>query len=328
MRVVRDLKKAGPNLVRRHTMSCNEPNSSAKLWDVAEADYHASHKTSGSRIELFRRDRRDYVDQVLHGKSKPPSDEMAFGKYVHALVFEPEKVPGRYVVAPSRGDLDPSIEDPAERIKLVKRNTKAGKEAWEQCVAEAGKRTILMPDFAARAKPLIEALAKHPEASKALRLPGLPEQSAIWTDVETGETMRCRFDKLCPEHSIIVELKTDRDADPTKNGNQWRWYDAGHHRKAAIYLDAAWAIFKRNFTFAYIYVENTDRPRVSYRELQVDDPAVMVGQDEYRETIRQIQRCRSTGVWLEEFEIGAHPHPVPGPVLANHPFTLTGAEEA
>jgi hypothetical protein len=160
----------------------------------------------------------------------------------------------------------------------------------------------------------------------------LCEQSARWVDEETGQRMRCRFDKLHVDENAITELKTDQDLEPTTNRNKWRWYDWGYHRKAAIYLDAAYAIYRRNFTFRYVMVENNDDPRVTVWRIDTDSPAAEIGREEtqgrgYRDVIREIQRCRSAGDWHAQWERGEQPFPLPEPVLARAEFEMGGAQE-
>jgi hypothetical protein len=299
-------------------------DSHAQLWDVAEAGYFASDRLSSSGIELFRKDRRDFVEHIIQRRPRVATEEMSLGKYVHGLVLEPDTVVHRFATAPSRSDLDPSLFGTDEGAKLVKRNTKEGKAAYAQFVAEAGDRTILLPEQSILGARMLRALFEHPTASDLLFADddGHNEQALLWRDDQTGRLLRARLDRLLLERGLIVELKTDQDCDPTKSRNRWRWREWGYHRKAAFYLDGAYAATGRNHTFKYVFVENTSRPRVSVYTLETDSPCVEQGREEYGQTILDIEACERAGDWREPWEIGEQPFPLEGH-FGGEPLTIT-----
>lgn len=289
-------------------------------------NYHADKRLSASGIELFRRDRRDYYSRVIEDKAAPPPTEaMSFGSYVHALVLEPDTVGSRFVFPPRRHDLDPELFGTDEGAKQVDRRTKAGKDAWRDFMASVGDRLVVPIALADLAPGMLRALGAHEEAGPLLfGEGGINEHKLAWTCPETGRDMRGTPDRLLD--GVIVELKTDQCIEPT-TGTAWRWYEAGYHRKAAVYLDGLYELTGRNHVFRYVFVETSNRPRVAVWTLETDSPAVMVGRDEYQETIRQIQECEQSGEWRAPWERGQTDYPLPGPVLARAEFMIGKREE-
>lgn len=286
------------------------------LHIVPAADYHADRqRVSGSLLERFLVDRRD-AQAVLEGRDEQKqSDEMLLGSYTHALVLEPREVEERYAVPPRRGldGLAPDADKPVDR-----RTTK-GKEVWAAFLEVAQGRTIVDIPLDNRAQAMLEALRLHDEASHLLWSGGgLPERVLHWTDEHTGADCRARLDRVFEAEDVIVELKTDRDIRPFQNTNTWRWYDRGYHRKAALYIDGYTASFGRNPRLAFVFVENSVRPRVCVRWLETDSPAVEAGRVEYVEALRAFLQCRETNDWREPWEKQATTFEVPGAILRKY----------
>jgi len=296
------------------------------LLQIPDREYHADRtRLCGSAIEKFLEERRAYHRHYVLGQPEPePSDEMCFGRYVHARVLEPDTLKARFSVAPERGGSGPDAH------KLVKRNEGPGKKKWADFLLELGTRTPVMPDDAHLAPKILDALRGHAEAAHYLwGTDGVNERVLHWTDAETGRPMRCRPDRVLVGQDVIVELKTDRAPVPTLPTTLWRWYRAGYHRKAALYLDGYFANFGRNAVWIYIFVETTDEPRVCVQRLEVDSPAVQVGCAEYRGAIEAIARCEAEDDWRETWERGVTGFCVPEPILRANEITaeeIYGAE--
>jgi hypothetical protein len=289
---------------------------------VPAADYHADvARVSGSMLDKFIEDRRDAQAMVEGRHEHEQSEEMALGSYVHAHVLEPLEVAGRYAFAPTRGEDGLACD----AHKVVDRRTTKGKEVWAEFMRGVAARgqTVILPEQDEIRIAMVAALELHDEASHLLWSGGGQSERVLhWDDSTTGAAMRARLDRVFPADDVIVELKTDRDIRPDRNSNTWRWYDRGYHRKAALYLDAWYAVSGRNARLAFVFVENNLRPRVCVRWLEVDSPATEVGRIEYTEALGKLLRCRETNDWREEWERGSTAFEVPGPILHRHEVGL------
>jgi hypothetical protein len=303
----------------------------AALRDVPEAEYFADRQhLSHSAIETFLEDPRDFRDIYVHGlPERAPIPEMRLGKYVHALIGEPETVRERFVseLAPPTKlewwqdtDRNPGAGDKKTKPKADQEDVPCNRQirSWASFVDRTNAehlrsgRTIVTPEMHTLSQEMVLALTAHPEAYDLLRAAGESEKSMYWIDPVTGQLMRGRPDKLIHEQKLIVELKTDQDLDPDDSRNQRRWHTRGHHRKAAVYLDGMHAITGEWWRLVFVYVENKPRPRVAVRMVVPDrDLMVEIGRQEYRAAIVDIRERVQTGEWRQPWEIGVQHFPFP-----------------
>jgi hypothetical protein len=97
---------------------------------------------------------------------------------------------------------------------------------------------------------------RHPAAAMLLGLPGKAETTHMWTDASTGLECKCRPDWLTDDGSIVVDLKTTKDASP--RGFKQSVANYRYHVQAAWYLHGLeQATGKRPDQFIFICVEST-----------------------------------------------------------------------
>lgn len=236
------------------------------IADLDESAYHADQTTlsaSGAK--------------VLLGKRPPSSDSeaMRFGTLVHVAILEPERL---REYAP----LDASKIRKADGS--VPTNPTMTAE-WKRLVAEAeadGMRVVTKAD-AMRARAMADAVMAHPTARSIVEMADDRELSA-YADHPTGARVRARFDLSGP---VIADIKTSRDADPTRFGRIA--HDYGYHVSAANYLDIAEACGLRARAFYFINVEKqptlAGEHRVSVTELEPD--AINLGREQMAEACRR-----------------------------------------
>ena len=300
-------------------------------YDYPEKDYHADRTAwSCSALCKWLTDRRDFVAWLDGELVDAPTDEMTFGRYKHAAVFEGMgAVRERFVVAPARGG------GGKDAGSLIDRRTTAGKTEWKAFEATLNGREWVRPDLVANVPAMLDALAKHHEAGPLLfpRSDGRNEVSIWWTDPITGARLRCRLDRLVFLDGIpwMPDLKTTEDA--SDFAVQRTSHRFSYHMKCAMYLDAVEAALGARGVMPLIFCETGPRPRVNVKRTVHDTPAVSIGRALYRRIIGEIQACQSSGDWREPFErtTGA-PLTLPVWVMREHEFTgsddLEGAEEA
>ena len=124
---------------------------------------------------------------------------------------------------------------------------------------------------------------------------GLVEAAIQWTDKVTGVPCKCRMDYCLPDLDIpvVLDLKTTRDASPKAFGRSV--YEFGYHVQAAMYSDALEAVTGKTPMFLFFCVENT--PPHHTAKYFLDDQALWMGQDKYRDLLKKYQECVESGEW-------------------------------
>lgn len=160
--------------------------------------YLAIPAVNASALKLARRSML-HVKAALDGREREPSDEMAFGTLVHAMVLEPDTVQGRYTVDPGPA----AFLTKAGKVSDNYRST-AAYEAW--AAGQAGE--IVSGDDLERAKACAAAVAA--DALAVEMLAGQHEVVIVWEDPATGVLCKGRVDALGERY--LGDLKTTRDA--------------------------------------------------------------------------------------------------------------------
>jgi hypothetical protein len=300
-------------------------------YGYPEKLYHADRTAwSCSALSKWLTDRRDFVSWLAGENVDAPTDEMTFGRYKHAAIFEGMDVArSRFVVAPARGGTG------KDAAHLIDRRTKDGKAEWAKFTATLEGREWVRPDLAANVPAMLEALAAHHEAGPLLfpASDGRNEVSIWWTDDVTGVRLRCRLDRLVHLDGVphLPDLKTTEDASDFAIARTSHRF--AYHMKCAMYLDAWRSIYGELAVMPLIFVETNKRPRVNVKWTTVDTPAVNIGRALYRRIIGEILACKAANDWREPFERTERaPLTLPAWVMREHEFSgsddLEGAEEA
>lgn len=221
---------------------------------------------------------RNLLRSPLHARYKQDHDEdsaaLAFGRYVHAAVLEPETVMQRFVVKPE--DMD--------------RRTKAGRAAYEELQA-TGKQ-IVTEDEMHRGNAMRAAILKHPSASKFLRglAPDNVEQSAFWQ--QGGLDCKARFDHISGE-GAVVDLKTTTNANRHEFERSISQY--GYHVQGCHYLNGAMACGLKVNQFIIIAVESEAPHGVAVYRL--DQGYIDAAQEQIEGAFAVYKQCVKSGNW-------------------------------
>lgn len=237
--------------------------------DLSEADYHrdTDHlSASGAK--------------VLLGKRPPAedSDAIQFGRLVHTVILEPEKL-DRYAVLN------------ADVIGVKKDGSKAtnpkNTDAWRDAVFKAERDGLIVIDgrTLAKAQALADAVTSHPEAGRLLAA-AVEHEVSMFAEHPTGAPVRGRLDLLGPD--FVADIKTCRDGNPEDFG---RVMDKlMYHVSAANYIDLARANGYANVDrFDLICVETEPTLSGKYRVsvLEVHGDAIDKGRDLMAEACRR-----------------------------------------
>jgi hypothetical protein len=244
------------------------------------AAYHAHPAVSKSHLDLIARSPLHYWARYLDPNrvTPEPSPQMRLGTALHTHVLELSRWDEEIAVAP--GDIN--------------RRTKEGREQWAAFEADAAGKTVITADDAAQVQAMARAVFRHPAAAMLLGLPGKAETTHMWTDAATGLECKCRPDWLTDDGSIVVDLKTTKDASP--RGFRRSIGDYRYHLQAAWYLHGLeQATGKRPDQFIFICVEST--APYACAVYAADAEMVERGHEQAMRDLAKLAECRAAGSW-------------------------------
>lgn len=240
--------------------------------DIPNAVYHADRScASTSGLKEILRSPAHY-QAYLSGFNRTETSAMFMGTAVHARLLEPDLFELDYVVAPV-GD----------------RRTKE----WKKFEIENANKKILTPDQSLIIEGISKSVGEHVSGAALLRA-GLVEHTMIWQDEETGIWMKIRPDCLCIDFGgMCVDVKKTVDAEEGAFARACVNYD--YDIQAAVYLDGLRSVFKRDFDFLFLCVEES----APYGCALYGAPTEMIerGQRRYRKALRLLKECRDSGQW-------------------------------
>lgn len=243
------------------------------------AAYHAHSAVSKSHLDLIARSPLHYWARYLDPDrvAPEPTPAMRLGTALHTHVLEL-----------SRWDQEIAVAPPINRL------TKAGKEEWAAFMAASADRTVITADDAAQVMAMGRAVLGHPAAAMLLGLPGKAETTHMWTDASTGLKCKCRPDWLTDDGSIVVDLKTTKDASP--RGFKQSVVNFGYYKQAAWYLEGLQqATGRRPDQFIFICVEST--APYACAVYAADAEMIERGHDQAMRDLAKLAVCRAADHW-------------------------------
>jgi hypothetical protein len=244
------------------------------------AAYHAHPAVSKSHLDLIARSPLHYWARYLDPDrvASEPTPAMRLGTALHTYVLELSRWDEQIAVAP--GDIN--------------RRTKEGREQWAAFEAAAKRKTVITADDAAQVQAMSRAVFRHPAAAMLLGLPGKAETTHMWTDASTGLQCKCRPDWLTDDGSIVVDLKTTKDASP--RGFKQSVVNFGYYKQAAWYLEGLQqATGRRPDQFIFICVESTAPYAVAV--YAADAEMIERGHDQAMRDLAKLAVCRAADHW-------------------------------
>lgn len=238
--------------------------------DLSNDEYHALtdwHSSSQLKAALPE-----------HYKPGGSQEALDLGTLFHTAVLEPD-------------DLSHYVALDAEKIGLKADGTPASNPtmtgAWKKAVAEAeqdGKKVIAQADLD-RVMRMADAVRDHATASQLLFGDnGTNEESAFAVD-DDGVQHKARFDRRIP--GAIVDLKST-SAKPGRSSLTRTCIDYGYDVSAAHYLAVAELLGLDAPAFALVFVDKSERPRVTVAE--VDASLLARGAELRRRAIERLTR--------------------------------------
>jgi hypothetical protein len=273
-----------------HIMTTSEPENKI-IHNLPAAEYHADKtRVSKHGLDLIRR-----APAVYHARLAAPPETRTpaqrWGTLVHLYTLEWDNVPKEIAIVPA--DID--------------RRTKAGKEAWDAFVREAGSREPVTRDEHAELVRIAEAVHDHPTAGRILAggYASTAEMSLYWTDCDTGVKCRARPDQVTVD-MLAVDLKTTLNASADAfQRDAWKFR---YHVQAAFYLDALRTLQHPAESFVFVAVEK--EPPYLVQVFVATDEFIDAGRVAYKTDLETYKACQVSGVW-PGFPTDAQPLTIP-----------------
>ena len=243
------------------------------------AAYHAHPAVSKSHLDLIARSPLHYWARYLDPDRRPvePTPAMRLGTALHTHVLELDRWDQEIAVAPA-----------------CDRRTKAGKEAYAAFQDAAAGKTVISADDAEQVQAMARAVFRHPGATMLLGLPGKAETTHMWTDATYGVECKCRPDWLTDDGSIVVDLKTTKDASP--RGFRRSIGDFRYQVQAAWYLHGLeQATGRRPDQFVFICVEK--EPPYACAVYAADAEMIERGHQQAMADLGELAACRAADRW-------------------------------
>lgn len=239
------------------------------LPDIPEATYRRWPEVSQTELKLLL----GAPAKLRHERDNPsePTDAMALGTALHVAVFEPDRFNSEYV-----------------RMPQFNRRTNAGKAEHAAFIAEHPSH-LSDDDYTA----VIEMRDSARDAAGRLLRGGRSELSARWCDPDTGIWCKLRVDWAPTDIPILVDLKSTIDA--TLHGFPRQVYNFGYHIQGAFYSDGMAQCGVATQAFVIIAVEK--QPPYLAAVYELDDTAIAVGRDKYKEALATYRECMITDEW-------------------------------
>ena len=247
---------------------------------MENADYHRHWAVSKSGLDQIAKSPLHYWARFLDPDRvwPEPTPAMRLGTALHTHVLELSKWDDQIAVAP--GDIN--------------RRTKEGREQWAAFEAAAKRKTVITADDAQQVMAMGRAVLGHPAAAMLLGLPGKAETTHMWTDASTGLECKCRPDWLTDDGSIVVDLKTTKNA--SIQGFKRSVADYRYHVQAAWYLHGLeQATGRRPDQFIFICVEST--APFACAVYAADAEMIERGHDQAMRDLAKLAVCKAADHW-------------------------------
>ena len=239
--------------------------------EMSNADYHANKAISKSKLDAARKSGQ-HLHDMLYGPPRESTAAFDIGTVLHASALPGENADEIAVRMP----------------KGMDKRTKDGRAF----VAEHKGKIILNSTDAYCIDQMMASMLEHPVSSALVKgeLPGKAEQSFFATEPETGLEIKARPDWILDDLSLIIDLKTTKDASP--KGFQRSLVDYRYYVQAAWYLDAVeLATGKRPEGFLFVAVEKA-RPFAT-GVYMADEEMIKVGREHAMEDLRKIAKWQA-----------------------------------
>lgn len=242
-------------------------NQNRIVFDMPNDDYRKSDGISHSNLKEMARSAAHYHYKLTHPVET--TEAMLIGTLTHTAIFEPDKLPGSYVVRPDGMDF----------------RTKAG-QAWR----DAQTAPIISQGNHDAIAGICGSLRANPEVAAWLQ-DGRPEVSMWATHPHTGLLRKGRVDWMVNSAPIFLDAKTCENAADFERDGATRLY----HQQAAYYMAIADANEIEVERFVFLACEK--QPPYGVRLIEFDEEAIRLGEQVHEANLRKLAECLKSGEW-------------------------------
>lgn len=205
-----------------------------------------------------------------------PTKALLFGIAAHAAILEPEAFWDGYAVAPN-----------------VDRRTKAGKEEYAAFLEENAGKTVISREDMDTINDMVNALYDNKTAVDLLN--GRHEVPVTWTDPDTGELCKAKFDTITvfDGKPYIVDYKTTDSCEDGVFERSARKY--GYKFQAGMYSEGYFQNYFEECGFAFVAQEKAAPYLV--RTYFCDPEFIREGYDQYRLLLGMYHECKQADIW-------------------------------
>lgn len=243
---------------------------------ITNEEYHNGDGISRSGIMRFRKSPLHFWHAYLSGIDTDEDESPAklFGKALHTLILEPEKVESLYIVGPK-----------------VDRRTKDGKSVWNAFLETVNGKEVITQDKFDHIQAIVKAINNHATA-RELIIGAQYERSIYWHDSDSDLLCKSRPDIWQP--NFIGDLKTTADASDFHFQHDVNKY--GYHIQAAMIQEGIYATSKKIIN-DFIYIALEKEPPYAIGIYMLDKEAIEKGRDIFKSTLLRIKECFSKNEW-------------------------------
>jgi hypothetical protein len=284
---------------------------SAELVNETDTSYHSQDILSRSRLWDLKKSPGLFHARYI-AKSLPPFQEtasMRIGTAAHLLALEPHEYTRRVLPAvPRRPEgANGRAKRDSDAYALFK-SWQADCEAHAEAINDHPDPVVLTDEEIRNVVGIVDAWMQHPVAGELLQTEGMPEQSIRARVFQTA--VRMRLDKLIvePNRVTVLDLKTSNDCSPRAFVSSCVKY--GYLMQAAMYLDAAQAIYPdRESRFILAVAESRPYHEAVCYEFAPDD--IYLAREQYLSLVLEYEERVAKDDWTHPRNLGIHTLEVP-----------------
>ncbi len=248
------------------------------------ASYYAdTNSLSNSMLNVFRNSATLFEGRfVTNTIPEPePTPAMKLGTWLHMALLETDRW----------------SDCIAKQPVGIDRRTKAGKEQWESFCDSNKGREIVPADDHELVERMFNAVRKNETCRSLLDASGLVEEAIYFAK----DSRRCKLDKLVHDsHQLpvcILDVKSCNDPSPA--AFQRSMANLRYHCQAAWYQDAVRERVGCTLPFYFLAVGTSQPHDVAMYECS--EESLQIGREANTRTVEQIEACRESGVWLNDW---------------------------
>lgn len=205
---------------------------------------------------------------------RPDTAALKMGRYIHALIFEPDTIAQDYAVFTGDG-------------------TRASKE-YKAFAAEHPGVTIFKSNEVGLMEQTAQAVRAHPLVRPYLDMGGVYEHTLTWTDEETRLSCKCRLDWYIPEHNILIDFKSAASVDMRRFVSSMMRF--GYPGQLAHYSNGIRAVYGKA-PDQVILIAAEKSPPFDVLVMPIGDEMRTIAAAHVAELMRKLKTCTDTDEW-------------------------------